>query len=62
MLLVLCLCLMSATIVIIQSKKFTEVKYAKSLNYVLNQNVVNVTKREKLATFTMRVVDNRPFA
>ena len=29
---------------------------------VLNQNVLNVTKREKLATFTMGVIDNRPFA
>ena len=38
------------------------IKYAKSFNYVLNQNVVNVKKREKLATFTMGVIDNRSFA
>ena len=34
-----------------------EIKYMKSLNYVLNQNV-NVTKRERFATFAVSIVDN----
>ena len=34
-----------------------EIKYMKSLNYVLNQNV-NVTKKERFATFAVSIVDN----
>ena len=37
--------------------KCMEIKYMKSLNYVLNQNV-NVTKRERFATFAVSIVDN----
>ena len=33
----------------------------KSLNYVLNQNV-NVTKRERFATFAVSIVDNIIYA
>ena len=43
--------------IIIQSYIICRDKYAKSLNYVLNQNV-NVTKRERFATLAMRIVDN----
>ena len=34
-----------------------EIKYAESFNYVLKQ-YVNVTKREKFATFSTSIVDN----
>ena len=36
---------------------YMEIKYVKSLNYVLNRNV-NVTKRERFATFAVSIVDN----
>ena len=49
--------LLSPMMIIIQSYIICRDKYAKSLNYVLNQNV-NVTKRERFATLAMRIVDN----
>ena len=57
MLIVLSSCLLSPMMIIIQSYMICRDKYAKSLNYVLNQNV-NVTKRERFATLAMRIVDN----
>ena len=49
--------LLSPMMIIIQSYIICRDKYAKSLNYGLNQNV-NVTKRERFATLAMRIVDN----
>ena len=49
--------LLSPMMIVIQSYIICRDKYAKSLDYVLNQNV-NVTKRERFATLAMRIVDN----
>ena len=42
---------------IVLSSCYVVMKYARNLNYVLNQNV-NVTKRERFATFAISIVDN----
>ena len=36
---------------------YRDIKYAESLNYVLNQNV-NMTKRERFTAFAISIVDN----
>ena len=52
MLIVLSSCLKCPIMVIQNHKKYIEIKYTRSLNYVLNQNV-NVTKRARFATFAI---------
>ena len=52
-----CLLFMCPIIMVIQSYKCIEIKYTKSMNYVLDQNV-NVTKQARFATSTISMVEN----